>query len=346
MSTCKPTPPKIINLTFKSLVPDSPEWDDAIPDDLLEEYDPDFDINDLNHPKLNQSNAQSFLPPNNNKPNLSRELGIKSFLPPHEELKAVETLTAIQSQAVKYVAITSRILSQKVELKVNSRVLKMRGDFEQLLLYIRDRAPIIIHLNLSAAARYLDTDTHYRNCFETRGHNSGRVSWEDRMFGNIYHDATPFERVKYGVLNVLNDPYGVQACYGYGNSYLRLKKVRLRTSFAPQDTAGACPIASCENYCHVLDKYNDKELQAAVDVAMNRKQHCNSNIISSYKEIQIHGPVNLSEHVEELVVNPQYRNKGSMIGLLKRIGKKHGFRVIWMDDRSPIYTPPIKITKK
>ena len=39
------------------------------------------------------------------------------------------------------------------------------------------------------------------------------------MFNSIYHSAKPFDRVKYGVLNLANDPLGVQSCYGYGDSY-------------------------------------------------------------------------------------------------------------------------------
>jgi hypothetical protein len=43
--------------------------------------------------------------------------------------------------------------------------------------------------------------------------------------------------VKYGVMNITNDPAGVQCCYGYGDSYLVLQNVRLRATFASQDSA-------------------------------------------------------------------------------------------------------------
>ena len=69
----------------------------------------------------------------------------------------------------------------------------------------------------------------------------------------IYRRTTGYERVKYGVLNIVQDPNGVLACRGYGDSYLLLKSetVRLRTSFASRDTGGGtAKLASCEWYCH------------------------------------------------------------------------------------------------
>jgi hypothetical protein len=43
------------------------------------------------------------------------------------------------------------------------------------------------------------------------------------MFDKKYSKATDFERVKYGVINFTNDPKGVGACVGYGQSYFQLK---------------------------------------------------------------------------------------------------------------------------
>lgn len=79
--------------------------------------------------------------------------------------------------------------------------------------------------------RYMEfflKDTHYRNQFET-GKSSGslsrtsRVQWEDRMFDKMYSKAKDFERVKYGVINMTNDPKGVNCATSYGPSYFLLK---------------------------------------------------------------------------------------------------------------------------
>ena len=57
------------------------------------------------------------------------------------------------------------------------------------------------------------------------------------MFNKIYAKSDGFERVKYGVLNVINDANGVQCCSQYGDSYLQLKDVRLRCTFAAKDSS-------------------------------------------------------------------------------------------------------------
>jgi hypothetical protein len=90
----------------------------------------------------------------------------------------------------------------------------------------------------------------FRNQFET--HTSGgslsapmRINWEDRLFGEYYHSATPFERVKYGVLNMVNDPNGVAACRGcYGDSYLLLRDVRLRCTLTSKDSSSPDAVPS------------------------------------------------------------------------------------------------------
>ena len=77
---------------------------------------------------------------------------------------------------------------------------------------------------------HLNTDTHYRNQFET-GTSGGslsrtsRVDWENRLFNGMYDSSPDFDRVKYGVLNITNDPHGVQCCSQYGECYFVLKHV-------------------------------------------------------------------------------------------------------------------------
>lgn len=48
-------------------------------------------------------------------------------------------------------------------------------------------------------------------------------------------------------------------------------------------------LATCEYYCHILNKYNDAELKAVVDVATGRALWRPSTCISGtgYKEIQV-----------------------------------------------------------
>lgn len=106
---------------------------------------------------------------------------------------------------------------------------------------------------------YYAKDTHYRNAFEIHpgmGGGGGRVEWEDRMFDRMHHDATPFERVKYGTMNFTNDPNGVAVCSGYGSSYFLLKP-HLRDRCTITDMDSAFPTASIGTFRfmnHILAK--------------------------------------------------------------------------------------------
>ena len=120
-------------------------------------------------------------------------------------------------------------------------------------------APIIIHFRVQNFQFYTQ-DTHYRNCFEvTKRNNPGRVQWEDRMFDNKLHNASFYERVKYGTMNFTNDPRGVNACLGYGQSYFLLKShVRDRCTITDMDSASSsATIGTFRFIFHVLVKLSD-----------------------------------------------------------------------------------------
>jgi hypothetical protein len=115
-------------------------------------------------------------------------------------------------------------------------------------------------------------DTHYRNQFETKKSSgslssSSRISWEDRMFDHKHHSATPFERVKYGTINFTNDPKGVRACVGYGQSYFLLKPhVRNRCTVTDMDSSSPSATIATFQFCyHLLNKLPDAELRAAFE---------------------------------------------------------------------------------
>jgi len=107
-------------------------------------------------------------------------------------------------------------------------------------------------------------DTHYRNQFETKKSSgslseTSRINWEDRMFDKKHHHATPFERVKYGTINFTNDPKGVMACVGYGQSYFLLKShVRNRCTVTDMDSSSpSATIATFQSCYHLLNKLPD-----------------------------------------------------------------------------------------
>ena len=268
------------------------------------------------------------------------QASLTSFLPLPEDLEAVTKITSTQQKALKHIVTKSEKLSKNAESKLLVKIKKLGYDETTLIhlqLYIRDRAPIIIHIKTMHIKLLLDKkDTHYRNLFEVTPPSShtGRIAWENRMFDGIYDKSPPWERVKYGVLNIFNDPYGVLSCYGYGDCYLRLKKVRLRTTFSNCDTASSTAIVSCcEYYSHILNKYTNEELKDVIKIARKDIVNCSKKkILGPYREIQIHGDVILKEHVEALVVNPKYRKNMKLVEIFMNFGEYYQIPVIWMDE--------------
>merc|ERR1711871_207404 len=96
------------------------------------------------------------------------------------------------------------------------------------LAWVRELAPIIVHINLDKIGDSLKKDSHYRNQFETNTSGgllktSARKKWERGLFGTAYDRANYGERPKYGVQNIWNDYAGVSGCSQYGDSYIVLK---------------------------------------------------------------------------------------------------------------------------
>ena len=110
-----------------------------------------------------------------------------------------------------------------------------------------------------------------------------------------------------------------------------LKNVRLRTTFADMDSSNpSTSLATCEYYCHVLHKYSDVELRSVMDVAIGKMAWSPSSVIATYKEVQVHGEVKLSEHVYALVVSHMHKGDADMEGLLARFSSRHGVPIVWM----------------
>jgi hypothetical protein len=266
----------------------------------------------------------------------------KEFLPSVHDLDpmALSVLNETQARAVEYVIQQSKSDSERIYSSLKAKVERLgytEKDLERVLLWVRHEAPIIIHVKLDSVLHYLVKDTHYRNQFET--HTSGgctdlriRSSWEDRIFNKIYASSLPVDRVKYGVLNIVGDPRGVKSCYSYGDSFLQLKKVRLRTTFASADTScGSVKLSCCEHYGNVLVEYSDNELRAILEVATRKKSFLHSRVIFVYKEVQIHGPVCLSENVECVVANNRHRGNAAITTMLDEFVKRNSCNLIWMD---------------
>jgi len=263
---------------------------------------------------------------------------------PQSELDSVARMEPCQKQAVRHIRALAQENHERALPSLQKRVAKLGfgdNDLWMALAWIRELAPIIVHINLDKVGQFFLNDTHYRNQFET-GTSSGllktsaREKWEQGLFGPAYDGAKPFSRPKYGVQNIWNDYRGVLGAKQYGDSYVVLHNCRLRCTFAPEDSANlpARRLSVPDYYGHVLNEYSDKELAETIRVAAAGREHVGDSqaVIEKwgkYKEAQIHGEVNFAEHVERLVVNERHRNKEAWI---KDITEKHGWKMTWMSD--------------
>ena len=82
--------------------------------------------------------------------------------------------------------------------------------------------------------------------------------------------------------------------------------------------------------CHVLHHYSDAELKAVMDVATGKASWRPSEVIGVYKEIQVHGEVNLSQHVDCLVVNQCHKENEEIETLLAKFHERHNVPIVWM----------------
>jgi hypothetical protein len=257
------------------------------------------------------------------------------------EFQNEDLINDIQMKALKYVQKVSFTKSQNSlsSLLQKFEILELGKDGLDLVLnYIAHEAPIIIHFNPIKVLHFFVKDTNYRNQFET-GTSGGslnyeyRVSWENRLFNNIYDSAEKTHRVKYGVLNIVNDPFGVKSCIGYGDSYLVMNNdtVRLRTTFASGDSSALVELATCENYCHVLNTFSDKELIDLYTVASSKSFCLDSVNIDKYKEIQIHGPIIFSRDVSNIVIHHFHKDNPAIFSLANEFSMKFGVNLVWTE---------------
>lgn len=270
----------------------------------------------------------------------------RMVVPKSEFVEAAKLVTP-QQKALKHIRQLAKQNHEKKIKDLQARCQSLRIKEDELwvtLSYIRELAPVIVHINLDKMLQYLENDTNYRNQFETN--TSGgllkpkvREKWESDLFGKHYDQAKGPERPKYGVQNVMNDPRGVRKCKQYGDSYVTLKNARLRCTFAPEDSANlkSEKLAVLDFYAHVLFEYSDQELQETIKVANSADAAVlgDSDKVGNmkYKEAQIHGDIAFASHVERLVAADRHRGKAEE-KRIKDVCAKHGWKFSWMDQEA------------
>eukprot|EP00542_Grammatophora_oceanica_P018171 CAMPEP_0194049162 /NCGR_PEP_ID=MMETSP0009_2-20130614/29874_1 /TAXON_ID=210454 /ORGANISM="Grammatophora oceanica, Strain CCMP 410" /LENGTH=455 /DNA_ID=CAMNT_0038695247 /DNA_START=460 /DNA_END=1827 /DNA_ORIENTATION=+ len=259
----------------------------------------------------------------------------------------IQSLKVCQKKAIQFVQYRAMKLHEQAIQPLRTRIRNNLGrepeELDRCLEYIRDDAPIVIHLKQKTLSK-LTKDTHFRSLFET-GTSGGtrdtdqRSTWEDRMFGSAYNGCQAQDRCKYGCINVTGDIRGVHAAQRYGKCFLILKShLRYRTTFFGSDSGQSFArentkesLATHEFYAHVLQSYTDSELSAVLN--LSRLQGASSSGITVYKEVQIHGDVCLSTDIQALSVpGKRIHATPKFIQLVDDFQRISGCNVMWQDD--------------
>ena len=68
------------------------------------------------------------------------------------------------------------------------------------------------------------------------------------------------------------------------------------------DSSSASSVTGTFKYCfHILNKMNDKQLTSAFNAAKALEQ--SSTVTTTYKQIQIHGPIEFAKDIQRVYVN-------------------------------------------
>jgi len=197
----------------------------------------------------------------------------------------------------------------------------------------------IIRIHIADLIPKIIKDTHYRNLFEI-GKGSGgndlniRRTEEAKMFGPVYDKAKAFERPKYGCLNIGLTEYGTQQANMYGDGYLLMNDttVRWRTTLTVQDSFSVNGDCGTVKHCnHLLVQLQPQELQEIIEAALTKKTSSGGSKQSAYREIQVHGPVQLDRDVLSVHVPSTHKTNKKLVETLNRFCNQNMCKLVFFD---------------
>eukprot|EP01083_Nonionella_stella_P209684 759841_1 len=260
-------------------------------------------------------------------------------------------LTPCEQNAINHVNSVS--IKKSTDDQVITQLLKKIGEIDDglyepqasdvlkhLYEFMEWTVPIIIRIKAATLIPVLMKDTHYRSLFEINpgykngamyNQNDSRVVAEQKMFGPVYNKATVFERPKYGCLNVGLQPEGCLRAIGYGDAYFLMNDatVRWRTTLTIQDSFAVNGNCGTVKHCnHLLIQLQTNELKELIEAALFAKEGGKQQ--TSYREIQIHGPVQLNRDIISLhVPNSVQHRKNEKMYL--DFCHKNMCKLVWFD---------------
>jgi hypothetical protein len=283
-------------------------------------------------------------------------------MPEETMFGSASTASPANQTAVAYVRAQAERKRRRDEGRIRNalRDAGISADVGELCAGLRRVATLTINFHPDRIAgdgrsvvEALRVDGVYRSQFETRISSGGltaylggdRDRWEERLFGGAYQASGvgAAERPRYGGLDLLNLANG--ACPRFGSCHLRLNQAALtRATFFVGDSVtlpddGGVfdrlePVLAglLERVARGDDLGRRLTVQSLVEHLRGRETGWQapamSHAIDAFLEAQIHGPVTLTDDVQDLVIDPSFRGSATAEALLQA-AELYGFRVRW-----------------
>jgi hypothetical protein len=264
-------------------------------------------------------------------------------------------LTDCQRNVLQKMEGNAKTLSDSQHGQLLARVQRLgytEADLTQALEYIKTKAPLNVNFQpdkrTQNGAPLIDAfngDSQYRNQFETKISSgslaptagSARDGWERDLFFGVYQSVpfNPNERPKYGTMNPARNATGGSNPQ-YGDCHFVLKPgIRQRATFTPFDSGArnSSVVGTADHFEHILNQYQpDTNIKAIMDVALGRADHRTVQTYP-YIEAQIHGPLDFSKDVAEVVADVKY--KGTPYeAKLREFCSKNNIPLHWNDQQN------------
>lgn len=229
-----------------------------------------------------------------------------------------QALTKIQQRVMQSVAENSQVesIAAKARLERSWRVFNISDeDFSAIEVYLAKKVPLTIRVDIQNLFPHLIRDPFYRTAFETgckgAGYLKARREFEKYLFNNLYEDPSvlPQDRPKYGVLNMVCNPFSDSRVSSFGSAYLLLKdSLRARTTVATsKENLGTSirRVGTLDNLWHVIETLSPHEITRIHAVATGQRAKATVSPDCKYSEIQIHGMLDIRKDVAAIVVQRQ-----------------------------------------
>ena len=226
-------------------------------------------------------------------------------------------MNSIQEFAIKKSIVKSKIHENNLSHLIIIKFLENNIDIKYIDLiheYIKS-APITIRLkskdvyNKCIFQSFLE-EPIIKNRFDNKTNDelkldsyfTYRFNKESKIFNKLYDESQPYDRVKYGSINIKNSIEGDELANSYGDISVFLNEsIKERCTFTYGNSeATMWYVCTYKHFKHLLYHMPIDDIKLIIDLIdnnyVNRK-------MKTYIEIQMHGEINLSRDINKFTLS-------------------------------------------